>query len=778
MRRPVFFIAFCLVILISGIYYGGLGRRISGPPDSSTISVVGIVCQKDDTSFLVKIKDFNCSENATVLWCKNSKLTCEYENAKEVMIGSKVWLVGEYFAYSKATNPGEFDYKKYYHSTGCMGRIRNAEIRKCRKPYFAIREWLYQCKVRWERRLYEVYPKKEASVMAAMLLGEKADLNQEIKELYAQNGIIHILSISGLHITLLGMGLYKRLRKLGVPTWLAAGMGSALLLLYGAMTGFGVSACRAIGMYLLRMLAQILGRTYDMLTALGVMAVVLICMQPWLAGNMGFLLSFASILGVGIVYPSLNRGEKNRMAPTKYVENVWLQKSLTGVQTFFEYLKSSALAGGAILITTLPIQLWFQYEVPVYSVILNLFVLPFVGVLVVTGLIVMLIPYTGLLGTIDIVILQGYESLCRLFEQLPHPMWNPGQPRVWQMILYYAGLVLLVGWGQLADKKRKKLTAQIPILRKERVVKTAGVVGLILLMGIPQMPLDEVTFLDVGQGDGICVQLATGEVYLFDCGSSNRKGIGEKVLIPYLKWQGITKIDAIFLSHDDADHINGIVELLEQCDKEHLSIGQLVLPQMENGDDGVEFQEILTVAKSGRPEIPVTRICTGMFWKCGGASFLCLNPDGNGGLQGNASSACFLAEFANGMTLLLTGDVEGEGEQELVRQLQARNISQVDLLKCAHHGSKGTTGADFLKQVKPVYTIISCGRNNRYGHPHAETLERLQTCGSEVLRTDLQGAITVTIDRKAKQFEGAQSETGVNGFSQNTPRYRITYFVK
>ena len=141
--------------------------------------------------------------------------------------------------------------------------------------------------------------------MSALLLGDKNALDNEVKEMYQRNGILHIFSISSLHITIVGMGIYKLLRKAGIPILPASMAGSLLLILYGCMTGFGVSACRAIGMYLLRMLAEVVGRTYDLLTALGVMAAVMVIQNPYYLQNGGFLLSFTSVMGIGVVFPGL-----------------------------------------------------------------------------------------------------------------------------------------------------------------------------------------------------------------------------------------------------------------------------------------------------------------------------------------------------------------------------------------------------------------------------------------------------------------------------------------
>ena len=140
-------------------------------------------------------------------------------------------------------------------------------------------------------------------MLKAMLLGEKSSLEEEIKELYQLNGLIHILSISGLHVSLLGMAVSGLLKKCGAPIWLRAPFAIGVMWCYGMMTGMGVSTWRAVFMFALHLLAELLGRTYDMLTALSLAALLMLAEQPLLVRHSGFLLSFGAVVGIGIVLP-------------------------------------------------------------------------------------------------------------------------------------------------------------------------------------------------------------------------------------------------------------------------------------------------------------------------------------------------------------------------------------------------------------------------------------------------------------------------------------------
>ncbi len=783
MRRPLFLFSFCVVFAVALFRLFRPDGEETAPPDRSRIAFSGKIIQKNEDSFVIKIQTDNIFQrNATVLWQDNPKyqlhtvgrmFQCEYEEASELVLGSVIRLEGDFREYTHATNPGEFDYAAFYHSLDYAGKLCEVKILSSDGKKPGMREYLYRLHHFWERRLYQIFPEKEASVMTAMLLGDKTDLDPDIKALYKRSGIIHILSISGLHITLIGMGFYKRLRSLGVPVWAAALAGAVLLFLYGMLTGFGISTCRAIGMYLLRMGAQLVGRTYDMLTALGVTTCILVCTHPAWLGHMGFLLSVGAILGIGAFMPSLQRACRevkeehgSGRKPVLFKEGKWRQRVETFGKKVGEIVSQGIWAGISVTLTTLPIQLWYSFEIPVYSLLLNVLILPFMGIVLAAGLLAMMIPGLGVVGTLDVIILAGYEGLCRSFEKLPFAVWNPGRPRVWQMVLYYLAWWLLV-WGvPLISGRFRRLGKRFPGLQ----LQLALIVIAVALLGLPRVTVNRMTFLDVGQGDGMCLQLASGEIYLFDCGSSSRTKIGERVLIPFLKYNGISEVDAIFISHGDADHENGLRELLARSEEEHIRIRQVVLPGLPPDVLQEEFREVFqTIGQMPDPPA-VTTIQSGVSWQSKArqgkaVSFLCLHPqplEGSSAADristvptacgGNACSECFFLSFPvpgsqkeAKVNMLLTGDVEGSGEQELLAALKTYQISDIDVLKCSHHGSKGTTSAEILAQIRPSDTVISCGRNNRYGHPHEELLERLEAVQSRIHQTPQTGAITVQI---------------------------------
>ncbi len=670
---------------------------------------------------------------------------CRKAPEEQICLGSRVAVRGELELYSHATNPGEWDGADYYLITSVAGKLKQAELLGSDNGQWWLRERLSRCRSLLKERLRQALPDREASILAKMLLGEKYGLDQEIKELYQNNGISHVLAISGLHITLLGVGLYRLLRRCSCPIIPAAIAGGCMILLYGGMIGWGISAVRAIGMYLIRMLGEVWGRHYDMLTAMGVLAAGMVCCNPRLVYHCGFLLSFGAVAGMGAVYPALVKlVPKRRGGKRKYAGKRGKYRAQELGAALMTQLTQGLLASLSITLATLPIQLFFFYQIPVYGTLLNLIVLPLMGLLLSGGLALMALP-----GAVPVQwgvqgILALYEEMCRLAEQLPGHLWITGRPGRWQIAAYYlllAMAVIVMKRWETENFRRSGPAARIWRNRCRLIClgSLLSVLTAVLLLTRQWDSGFRVTVLDVGQGDCICVRTEQGRIYLFDGGSSSRSRAGEYVLIPYLKSQGISRVDGIFVSHGDQDHVGALNELL--TDSEGIRLDTLYLPQIAQPLPET-LEELAALAREA--DCRVAYLSQGMGWQQGDFRLTCLWPTAGYAGESNAGSACYLLQEGE-LRILLTGDVEGDGEEALTRYLQSLPTPSVDILKVAHHGSRYSTSDTFLQTVNPQLALISAGRDNSYGHPHAELLARLKAAGCRTLQTPESGAITVRV---------------------------------
>lgn len=771
------------------------------------------------------------------------------EGVPEPEIGSLVILKGTLKNFQQPTNPGQFNAPFYYQILRISFRLNQAEIQVKSDRFYKIAEGLYQLRRKAGSKVDALLPEQEASVMKTMLLGEKGILDEEIKDLYQRNGIAHILAISGLHISMIGMGLYQLLRRAGLKIKLSAILASMIIVLYGMMTGFAVSAIRAIAMFLLQMLAQILGRTYDRITALAVAAVLVLVEQPLYLFHSGFQFSFLCVLGISLILPVLGNVRKGKK--------------------LFE--------GVALMAVTLPVYLGVFYQIPVYSMFLNFIVLPMMSILMGAGIVMILAAFLCTSLAIPAAwlitgILMVYERLGLFTEKLPHHYWTPGCPAKWQLAVYVAVLIIIAALGRTKRKavlyqrdcihkgcihRRGGCTKEIlqedppchEVLQYEKSqyersqhgmaqynipryevsqyeipqyemqnkrirriachggkwISTYGIpVGIcwgFLLLGVVILtwrfrPELQVTFLDVGQGDCIFLQTENGDSYLTDGGSSSVSKVGKYRMIPFLKYQGASQIKAVFVSHADSDHYNGIAELLEQAELEGIRVENLVLTDIADECRSEGYEELVELA--GQNGITVQLLHEGQQLQDGELLFQCLHPSkGYRAEDLNETSMVLLVTYRE-FSMLLTGDVQGAGEEHLTQELQdwkepevtqmqdvirisgeeesmeeesiederieeqieekrpqnkmGANHTETELtiLKVAHHGSKNSTSEEFLKAANPKLAIISCGKGNRYGHPHEETLERLEKADVSWFCTKDYGAITVTVDDKSR----------------------------
>lgn len=646
--------------------------------------------------------------------------------------GEQIVCYGEAAKFEQATNFGQFDAAWYYRQKGITGKVSGVRfwnVSDVETKKETLVNCLYKCKESLYEVLFNLFDEKDAGVLSAMLLGEKAFLDTELKLLYQESGISHILAVSGLHISLLGMTVYQFVRHTQVGRNGAICMACFFVFGYGFFTNFSISTERAIVMFFLSMFATLLGRTYDMPTALACSAVFTLIRQPLAIGSASFLLSYTAVLGV-CLYQMFAKILKEKF------------------QFKFAFLETIGVSL-CIQLVMLPVLLYFFYEISLYSIVLNCVVLPFAAVLLFSGIM------TALVGGVSFAagvffsgaakqILAWYEMVCTISNQLPFSLILVGKPEIWQIVLYYIWLLgciaALVHW------------------KKKRFFCVACMAG--FLFFVPHDMTNKLVFLDVSQGDCMLLQDKKEGSMLIDCGSTDETQVGTYRLLPYLKAKRISVLEAVVVTHADADHINGIVELLEKMEplsgwdalfyKGTVRIKRLLLPKLANPDEAYQKIERLAQEKN----IPVYYISANEQVQFGDWELVCLYPEKNHVVESKNNSSLVWYASCGKFTALFTGDVEQEGEQDILQRgfVEKYGIFDVDLLKVAHHGSKTSSSEAFLQMIKPKAAVISCGENNRYGHPHTEVLERLADVGSKILSTTERGQITITVKGGEKKM--------------------------
>lgn len=762
-HRPLCMVCLVIFILLSGVILKGGSLFLEELKESSLEKY-----QSDGDAVCIKgtIYDIQTGETYQALYLKDnivsstkenhqsykeSKILVYLEKESNLSIGNQIQIKGTLKIFQKARNPGNFDQKLYYQKLNIHGMVWAENLQVISGETWKLKDALYRLRKSWKKNLLFVMGEKDGNILSAMLLGEKKGMDQETKDLYQANGISHILAISSLHLTFVGGNVYRRMRKITGSYPVGGILGSLFLVAYILMIGFTISAVRALVMFLFQVGADISGRKYDAPTAYSVAAVIVLLWRPLSLYDGGFWMSFGAIGAILFLCPMLIVGhgdEDDSEAGDSRGKN---EKTSVGrAKRAWQILKESFLVSISIQLILLPIQLWCFYEIQPISLLMNLFVIPLMSVMLTAGmsgsiLLVLKIRIIRKTGIIILRICKGilkiYEDSCKMTLGFPGARMITGCPEKWTVLVYYLILLLVILWSKCRTQDEMRHKRKLAVWRL--LILTVG----ICLLGIHPGERGKlrVTFLDVGQGDCIYIRSPRGTSYLMDGGSSDVKNVGRYRIEPYLKYRGVKRLDYVFVSHGDADHINGIRELLERK-KIGVDIGMLVLPEQFAWNDALygladtaeEYEIPVAVIKKGRQIKEQT----------GKRNFAitCLGPGNTGADPGNETSMILAVQCGN-IDVLLTGDVEGKGEEQLQKLLEEKYSSiRWEILKAAHHGSKNSSKEAFLEVVHPIETVISAGIKNRYGHPHAETIERLENIGSKIRSTKEKGAVEYLLE--------------------------------
>ena len=706
--------------------------QISGSADADQMSI--LISSQKTTSQINEMQE---------IFGKNASALCYLQEDETLpKAGSYVRVFGEVSPFLQATNPGEFDAAAYYRRKDCLFALRKTKITAQTKNYGRLEEFLSQLRYESDALFQKLLGEKNGATASAMVLGRKKGMDSEVKALYQGAGISHLLAISGLHLSLIGAGLFGLLKKVRLPVALSAGISTWILIVYAQLTGMVISTRRALVMFLLFLAAGLLKRTPDLPTSLAVAALLLLVPRPQRILDAGFQLSFSAVIGIAVMIPVLQDGWEDAAPSLRVTDGVagW-NIARTAIVRTCRLLRKNILAGLGITMTMLPFLLIHFYEWSPWSVLLNLAVIPLMGILlpclIGLQLVARLTAFTHclelpqhLLCTAIEAIFSCYEQLCRFTTALPGSILHTGYP-TWQTLTAYTiGLIALAVSG-------KKLR---PHLRLAAAVCLMG----IFLIRLPGEL--NVTMLDVGQGECVGIETREHHVYLVDAGSTSKKKTGQYQIIPWLKYIGTRSVEGIFITHWDEDHISAVGELLEWSKSSRVKIRRIFLPDVALKDEVLEtlLQQI------EEANVSVEYLSAGERMTDGALQISCLHPYAKKVPEDRNDASLVLRLSQGDFQMLLTGDLEKSGEDWLMEQARpaTQNPLRCTILDAGHHGASNATGEALLDLAQPGVVLISCGKNNRYGHPAPETLQRLEERGIRWYSTAEVGAIQVQVGKK------------------------------
>jgi len=647
-----------------------------------------------------------------------------------------------------------FDYRSYLRSRGIGGvatvwdtgrvSLLEPEGRNLERAFFS-------CVMRWRRStlalLSQHLPPERAAVLRAMLLGETGGLDPDQRRLFNRAGVSHLFAVSGLHTGLLALMVFLLCRLVRIPPRASVWVLFAFLLIYCVLIGFRAPVVRGSVMAACLGLPYLARRRADHLTALSLAVILTLVVNPLAILRIDFQFSYLCAFGIITLYPTLSA--IFRRPPDQYSFG---RRQLV-------YLYNQAIAGPlavvlAAQLSLLPLLAVYFHQVSLIGFVANLFLVPWAFLVLAAGAAFSILGplgsgLAGILGDLVSILTGGFIWMAHGFSRVSFASVRlPTFP--WLLMTGYY-LLLFVG-----PHMRMRSAPGEAEVRRARLALRVALAGVLVawwpvLAGFAPAvsgPPGEfrLTMLDVGQGDCLAVELPDRRVFLIDTGPRQ----AGRSLTEYLRAEGIDEIEALIVTHTDADHIGAAPALFDECYVRRVLMGP--------SRSGTETQRRLDEALA-HESAPVYRVGRGD--RLGGTDpvrieFLHPERSDNLFISTNERSVVTKVEYGE-MTFLLTGDLEQGIERELVRALGAEML-EAEVLKVAHHGSGEGTGEVFLRAVRPEVALISVGRNNRYGHPGPDVLDRLARAGADVFSTPDSGFVELCTDGKRLWVRTAQKE--------------------
>ena len=679
------------------------------------LSVTGTVDARneydDGISYLISgsVLDLNgepLSIGSVMLYFKNTET--------DLPIGAEVFAKGKLSLYEHAANDGGFDAFSYYAGEDRYFRMSVKETKILSVPRFSLRRWTYGLRKRMNAILLEGAGERSGGVLSAMMLGDRSGISDETSLDYSSAGLSHLLAISGLHVSLIGMAVLKLLKTVTANRYVQAAVSVSFLLFYTLFTGARESTVRAFLMFAVMAAGKALLQSYDAASSLSAAGIIILIIRPAALFRAGFQFSFAASFGAALICPMLLKrigivpGKAGRIRGT---------------------LLSAAFVWISVQIATVPVMLWHFYEFPLLSILPNMVFVPLMSIVMLLGFAGafagMILPFLSrILLAVPAFLTGAMADAGAFLRNIPFYSVVTGRPHPVQILIYTAGVIFLI--ALLARQRDQKL------LKKQLIPVLAAA----LFVFVNLRSGFTITALDVGQGDCLILQ-RNGYCFLIDAGSSSKEDIASDILIPYLKYNGITRIEAVYVTHADLDHISGVTGLLHRIEDRTaaLCIEKLIMPGVMKKDE--EASELILLGRENTGGVLFVQ--AGDRIRSAGLTFDVLWPDASGTGDRNEDSLVMTAS-RGAFKALFTGDIEETAEKAL-----ADVIPHCSLLKAAHHGSEGSSTEIFLESASPQAVFISCGKNNLYGHPHKAALERLSKTGAKIFITAERGQLTARI---------------------------------
>jgi len=635
--------------------------------------------------------------------------------------GNRVSVKGLYNRGKGIRNPGEFDYRAYLLKQGVTGFLsvkEPAAIEVLQSSASFFPSIIFSIRKNIADKIDELQHPKAVGLLKGLVLGDKSEIDNETKMEFINSGVAHVLAVSGQQvgfIALLFIILFGRMniyfRTLGTV---------AALIFFLLITGLQAAVMRATIMALVVFVASLSNREINAWNTIAVSALIILMMDVNQLFDPGFQLSFVAVMATIGLYPFFSK---------------WL-RSLNLTNKFLKGLLGMFFLSLAAQIGVLPFTNYYFGKISIISLISNLFVIPGISIILANGLLTLFISIISIQiaqlfaiagdGLIAFLFWLIKISATQDFSFIRVPNFT-----LQDAVIFYGFLFFLI----ITLRHMQRMVTKLILI----LLVVANTVVFCSLDNKNILPDDKlsVVMIDVGQGDSFLIKFPNHKTMLVDGGSSQfNYDNGERVIIPLLDYLGISKIDCALISHMDTDHFAGIVSLLDQD-----RIKEIIKPDIDSTDkNDYNFEQLLKLKN-----IPY-RYYREAKERVGDASVYTLCDTHTPPISRfKINDRSGVIKIVYGKTsFLFVGDAHLKMENYLVARW--RNFLTADVLKIGHHGSKTSSGENFINFVMPTISLVSAGEKNKFGHPSQDVLQRLKNIDSKISRSDYEGAVILQSD--------------------------------